>query len=113
MATNNSKTNTSSSASKTTVSTTSTKSPSTGYLINLLSYIAVCVGGVALFLAFILSKFDISAGFISAMQKIANAVAWAVVSFLSFRYIRKRHKAWMWVVWAVALVMVIIGIILA
>ena len=108
---NNTKTNTS--TSKTTVSTTSTKAPSTGYLINLLSYIAVCVGGVALFLAFILSKFDISAGFISAMQKIANAVAWAVVSFLSFRYIKRRHKAWMWVVWAVALVMVIIGIILA
>lgn len=110
MATNN-KTNTS--KTSTTTTTTSSKTPSTGYLINLLSYIAVCVGGVALFLAFILSKFDISAGFISAMQKIANAVAWAVVSFLSFRYIRRRHKVWMWVVWAIALVMVIIGIILA
>lgn len=111
MATTNNKTNTN--KTTTTTTTTSTKTPSTGYLINLLSYIAVCVGGVALFLAFILSKFDISAGFISAMQKIANAVAWAVVSFLSFRYIRRRHKVWMWVVWAIALVMVIIGIILA
>lgn len=102
------------SSSKTTTTTTaSTKTPSSGYLINMLSYIAVCVGGVALFLAFILSKFDISAGFVSAMQKIANAVAWAVVSFLSFRYIKRRHKVWMWVVWAIALVMVIIGIILA
>lgn len=109
----NSKAKTSSSKTTTTTTTASTKTPSSGYLINMLSYIAVCVGGVALFLAFILSKFDISAGFVSAMQKIANAVAWAVVSFLSFRYIKRRHKVWMWVVWAIALVMVIIGIILA
>lgn len=98
--------------SKTTSSTT-TKTTSTGYIINILSYIAVCVGGLALFISFILSKCGVSAGFIGAMQTIANAIAWAVVSYLSFRYIRRRHKVWMWVVWAIALVMIITGIIFA
>ena len=110
------------SSSKTTTTTTSSSSSSSrskkgfsfGYILNLLSYIAIVVGGIALFIAMILSKVGAgSPGFISAMQTIANALAWIVVALLSFNFIKRRKKIWMWVVWAIALVMVIIGIILA
>ena len=96
----------------TTETTTTTKSHSISYLMNILSYIAVCAGGVALFIAMVLSKLDISVGFVGTLQAAANAVAWAVVSILSFGYIKRRRRIWMWIVWAVAIGMIITGIIL-
>ena len=96
----------------TTTATTTSKGTSTRYILNICSYIAVCVGGLALFIAMILSKCGISASFVGVMQTVANAMAWAVVSLLSFGYIKRRRKIWMWVVWAIAVVMIITGIIL-
>lgn len=111
MATNNNKKKTTTTETTTTTSTSSKKT-NTGFIINICSYVAVCVGGLALFISMILSRVGISASFVGAMQTLANAIAWAVVSFLSFRYIRRRHKLWMWIVWVIAVVMIILGIIL-
>jgi len=97
---------------KTEKTTTTTRTTSTSYVLNVLAFAAVCIGGVALFVAMILSKFDISFSIIGLIQKLANAIAWAVVSILSFRFIRNRKKVWMWVVWTIAVVMIIISIIL-
>lgn len=97
---------------KTEKSTSGSPANSTSHILNLLAYVAVCFGGVALFVAMILSKFDISFSIISMIQKVANAIAWAVVSFLSFKFIKNRKKVWMWVVWTIAVVMIIVGIIL-
>lgn len=97
---------------KKTERTTSSSTTSSSHILNVLAYIAVCFGGVALFVAMILSRFDISFSIISMIQKVANAIAWAVVSFLSFRFIKNRKKVWMWVVWTIAVVMIIVGIIL-
>lgn len=104
------KSNTSSSSSSSTTTTTTTRS--SGYLMNILSYIAVCVGGIALFVAMILGKIGVSTSITGILQAVANAIGWAVLCILSFRYIRRRKKIWMWVIWAIALVMIIIGIIL-
>ena len=112
MAKNSSKTSQSTSSTSSTTSS-SKSSTSLNGLLNILAFAAVCVGGIALFIAMILSKFDISAGFISALQKVANSVGWAVLAFMSFRYIRRRRKIWLWVVWAIAVVMIVVGIILA
>ncbi len=105
------------SSSKTTTtsssSSSSKKSFSMSYFLNILSFVAVVVGGLALFISTILSYFDIAAGFVSAMQTIATSIAWIVVAIYSFNFIKRRRKIWMWVVWAIALVMVITGIILA
>lgn len=105
--------------SKTTNSTTQSsskssrkKSYSIAYILNILSYIAVCIGGLALFIAMILSKFELSSSIIGAMQTIANAIGWAVLCLLSASYISHRRKIWMWVVWAIAVVMIVTGIIL-
>ena len=103
------------SETKTTSSTTSTskrKGFSIAYILNILSYVAVCLGGLALFIAMILGKFGLSTSITGAMQTIANAIGWAVLCLLSAVYISHRRKIWMWVVWAVAVVMIITGIIL-
>lgn len=112
----NSSESSSSTSSTTTSSTTSSSKKSAGWgfnsILNILAFVAVCVGGIALFIAMILSKVDVSAGFVGALQKIANAIGWAVLTLLSFRYIRKRRKIWLWVVWTIAVVMIVVGIIL-
>ena len=101
----------------TTTTTTSTTKKSNGYslayIMVILSFIAVCFCGVALFIAMILGKFGISASFCSALQKVANIIGWSVLCFISFRYIKNRKKIWLWVVWVLAIVMIITGIILA
>ena len=93
-------------------STTSQKKVVSTNTLHLLAYIAVCFGGVALFIAMILSKFNINLAIISAIQRVANAIAWVVVSILSFGFIKNRKKTWMWVVWTLAVVMILVGIIL-
>lgn len=81
-------------------------------LLDILGYVAVVVGGIALFAAMILAKLDISVGLVSLLQKIANIIGWVVLCALSFKFIRNKKKVWMWVVWAIAFVMIIVGIIL-
>lgn len=114
----NTKTKSTETKSTTTTSSTSAKSSSKrktfsfGYTLNILSYVAVCFGGLALFISFILGKFGLSTSITGAMQTIANAIGWAVLCLMSTIYISHRRKIWMWVVWAIAVVMIIIGIIL-
>lgn len=103
---------TKSSSSSSSSTQSSQKGTSTNFLLSILSYVAVCVGGVALFVAMILSKVGISAAFVNVLQAIANAIGWAILCVLSFRYIRRRKKIWMWVVWAIAVVMIVVSIIL-
>ena len=105
-------TKTSAKSTQTTTHTTSKRGFSFGYILNILSYVAVCIGGLALFIAMILAKFGLSTSINGAMQTIANAIGWAVLCLLSAVYISHRRKIWMWVVWAVAVVMIITGIIL-
>ena len=111
------KTGTKTASSSTTTTTTSTSSSrkkglTIGYVLNVLAYVAVCLGGLALFISMILGKFGLSTSITGAMQTIANAIGWAVLCLLSAVYILRRRKIWMWVVWAIAVVMIIIGIIL-
>lgn len=101
------------SSSSSTTTTTTTKRSGFSYVMSVLSYVAVCVGGVALFVAFVLGKCGISASFLGVLQAVANAIGWAVLCVMSFNYIKRRRKIWMWVVWVIAVVMIIIGIIFA
>ena len=93
-------------------SQTKTTTTSASYMLNILAYVAVCIGGVALFVTMILNKCGVSFSLIPIIQKVANAIAWAVVSILSFKFIKNKKKVWMWVVWTIAVVMILVGIIL-
>lgn len=94
---------------------TSTSKKSSGfsfnYILNILAFAAVCIGGMALFIAMILSKCGVQASITGTLQTIANSIGWAVLAILSFKYIRHRRKIWLWVVWTIAVVMIIVGII--
>ena len=95
--------------------TTTTTKKSNGFsfsgFMNILAFIAVCVGGIGMFLAMILKLFGLSAGWINSLQAVANAIGWIALCLLSIRYIKNRRKIWIWVVWTIAVVMIFTGII--
>lgn len=105
------KSTTSTTSSSSTATTSTKKSVGFGYIMSLCAYVAVVIAGLGLFIAMILSKLGISATFTSAMQTIANAIGWLVLCVISFNHIKRRRKIWMWVVWAIAIVMIITGMI--
>ena len=94
--------------------TTTKTSHSTSFsgFMNILAFVAVCIGGVALFLAMILRAFGLTANWIGKMQMVANAIGWLALVLLSVNYIKRRKKLWIWIVWIVAVVMIFIGIII-
>ena len=109
-------TKTGSKSTNTTSTSTTTSARRKGfnisYILNILAYVAVCIGGLALFISMILGKFGLSSSITGAMQTIANAIGWSVLCLLSAVYVSHRRKLWMWIVWIVAVVMIVMGIIL-
>lgn len=102
---------------KTTTSTTnSTRRSSTNPIVsnfmNILAFVAVCVGGMAMFIAMILGWVGLTASWVNSMNAIANAVGWLALCLLSIKYIRRRRKLGVWIIWTIAVVMIFTGIIM-
>lgn len=109
-------TSSSSSASTTSKQSSSSNKTSANVVVsnfmNILAFVAVCIGGMAMFLATILRWFGLTANWINSMQAIANAIGWLALCLLSVKYIRRRRKLWIWIVWTIAIVMIFTGIII-
>ena len=63
-------------------------------IMDMMSFIAVVIGGIGLLVAAILGKLGISANIVSAMQMVANMVGWIVLCLLSFNFIRNKKNVW-------------------
>ena len=102
--------------SSTSSSASSHKSSSRGVFVkgfmNILAFAAVCIGGLAMFLAMALGWFGLTATWINSMQAIANAIGWLALCLLSINYIRRARRLWVWLVWIIAIVMIFTGIIM-
>lgn len=101
--------------SSTTSSSSSKKTSSNNIIVanfmNILAFVAVCIGGMGLFLAMLLGWIGLTASWVNSLQAIANAIGWLALCLLSVKYIRRRRKLWIWIVWAVAIVMIFTGIV--
>ena len=85
---------------------TTTKSFS--WFVYLVSFIAVVCVGVSLLLANIGLGGKIS----SALNSIANIIAYLVLIVVSSFYIAKKKTIWLWVLWAVSVVLIIISYVI-
>ena len=112
MTTKTQKNTTTSSSTTTSASKKSTSGIIVANFMNILAFVAVCIGGIAMFLATILRWFGLTATWINSMQAVANAIGWLALCLLSINYIRRRKKLWIWIVWAIAIVMIFTGIIM-
>ena len=84
-----------------------------GRIMNLFSFIAVIFIGIAIMLGFI---FRNSPDFANALETIAEVLAYIVVAFGSFIWVSSRsgkNRLVWWIMWAVALTLIIIFRILS
>jgi len=95
-------------AKKSTTVTTTTHSGKTvksaGWLTNLISFVAVICIGVAL----ILGKIGFLSEIAGALLIIAQTIAYVVVTIVSFFYVYKKRNVWIWITWAVAVVLIVL-----
>ena len=111
MTTKKETTNSTSTSTKTTTSTKKT-SVTVSWFMNILAFAAVCIGGIGLFLAMVLRWLGLTASWINSMQAVANAIGWLALCLLSVRYITRRRKLWIWIVWVTAVIMIFTGTII-
>lgn len=74
-------------------------------MMNLIAYVSVCIIGVCL----LLGALGASGSVLSAFATIGNVLAYCIVAIGGWFYIRNRKNVWVWVVYFVALVMIIIS----
>lgn len=74
-------------------------------MMNLLAYVSVCIIGVCL----LLSSLKIDGQIVNAFRIVGNTIAYCIVAIGGWFYIRNRKNVWVWVVYFVALVMIIIS----
>ncbi len=81
---------------------------SSGWLVNLSAFVAVILIGVSL----MLSKIGAMGQVANAFMIIANVIAYLVVSVVSFFYVARKKNVWLWIVWAVAIALIIISYVI-
>ena len=81
---------------------------SSGWLVNLCAFVAVIFIGVSL----ILTKVGLSGKISGALSTLAQAISYLIIIASSFFYIRNRRNVWLWVAWAVSVVLILLYFIL-
>ena len=81
---------------------------SSGWLINLVSFVAVICIGVSL----ILTKVGLSGKVTSVLSAVAQIIAYGILCIVSFFYIRNRRSITLWVIWGISVVLIVISFIL-
>ncbi len=77
----------------------------------MLSYLAVVGVGIALLLSWLLNTVGVTAQVVSALNILAQALAYFVVACFSFNFARARGTWWL-VVWAVSIVLIMVFLVL-
>ena len=81
---------------------------SSGWFINLCAFVAVVLIGLSL----ILSKIGALGEVANAFMVIANVIAYIVVSVVSVFYVARKKNIWLWIIWIVAIVLIVVSYIL-
>lgn len=80
-------------------------------ILNIMSYLAVVGVGIALLLSWLLNVVGVTAAVVSALNILAQVLAYIVVACHSFGYAKARGTWWL-VVWAVAIVLIVVFLVL-
>ncbi len=80
--------------------------------INFLAYLAIIMVALALVLQFVLSKFGVSASVVSAMNTIAQFIAYAITAVFAFYFAKyKKHIGYM-IAYVIAVILIIVFLFL-
>ena len=81
---------------------------SSRWLLNLFCFIAVVCIGISL----ILSKISWFSKIASALTMIAQILSYSALIIISSFYIVKRRNLWLWILWAVSVVLIVVYFII-
>ena len=81
---------------------------SSGWLLNLICFIAVVCIGVSL----ILSRISWFAKIAGALTIIAQVLSYSALIIISCFYIIRRKNIWLWVIWGVSVVLIVLYFII-
>lgn len=81
---------------------------SSGWLVNIAAFVAVIFIGISL----ILTKVGLSGQISGALSTLAQAISYLIIIVSSFFYIHHRKNVWLWVAWAVSVVLILLYFIL-
>ncbi len=76
-------------------------------LISFVAYVAVCCIGISLLLAAIFKNNAVSAAF----KTVADILAISITCIVSFSYANTRRNLVYWIIWIVAIVLIVVGLI--
>lgn len=77
-------------------------------IINFFAFVAIALVGVALLLANIGLNGNIS----SALTLVANLLAYFITAIAGFYFVKNKNNVWYWVIYAVAIVLIVISYII-
>lgn len=77
-------------------------------IINLLAFVAVGLIGVTL----LLNSIGILGEISGAFTMVANILAYIITAIAAFYYVRNKKNVWVWIIYVVALVLIVISYIL-
>ncbi|MBO5229603.1 MAG: hypothetical protein J6B20_02300 [Clostridia bacterium] len=80
-------------------------------ILSVLSYLSVVGVGIALLLSWIFQMVGLTAQVVSALNILAEVLAYIVVACYSFGYARRRGGWWL-AVWVVAVVLIVVFLVL-
>ena len=80
----------------------------TAYAINLVSFVAVIIIGIAL----LLGKIGIGAKVSGALMTIAQILAYSIIAIISSFWIAHKKNVTLWVVWGISVALIVISFIL-
>ena len=80
-------------------------------ILNILSYLAVVFVGIALLMSWLLNLVGVTAQVVSALNILAQVLAYFVVACHSYGYARARGRGWL-IVWVVAIVLTVVFLVL-
>lgn len=80
-------------------------------LLNVLSYVAVIMVGVALLLSWVFKAAGLTGQLVGALNLIAQCLAYLVVACYSFSFARAKGIWWL-IAWVVAVVLIVVFLVL-
>ena len=81
---------------------------SAGWFINFIGFIAVICVGISL----LLSKVGLTGSVSNAFATIANVISYVILVTISCFYVARKRNIWLWVVWAIAVILIIVAFFL-
>ena len=81
---------------------------SAGWFLNLIGFVAVICVGISL----LFSRFSFMGKVAGALATIAQVISYIILIALSCFYIVRRKNIWLWIVWAVSVVLIVISFII-